>query len=244
MKILAADTSTMSGSIALLDDGHLTAEWSLSSAKTHNRRLLKSIDRLLAEAGWELENIDAFAAAGGPGSFTGLRIGMTTMKVLAWTLRKPYASVSTLDALALPFCFSANPICALLDARKNEIYCALYRPDAKGGLDLEMEHSAVSPSQLAANLASRPAEPIIFCGDGWTAYGNILKKKLGKLAVEPPPCFHIVRAASIGELARRRFVRGESDDPKSSAPFYLRPSEAEIHYPHLAEKSSGKPEII
>lgn len=234
----------MSGSIALLEEGHLTAEWTLRSAKTHNRRLLKSIDRLLGEAGWELASIDAFAVAGGPGSFTGLRIGMSTIKVLAWSRGKPYASVCTLDALALPLCFSANLICAVIDARKNEVYCGVYRPDAKGGFELEMDYSALSPSQLAARLTSRPAEPIIFCGDGWSAYRNIFKRRLGRLALEPPPCFHVVRAASVGELARRRFMKGQSDDPGSSAPFYLRASEAEIHYPHLAEKSSAKPEII
>ena len=234
----------MSGSIALLEDGALTAELTLSSARTHNRRLLKAIDRLLEEAGWELESIDALATAAGPGSFTGLRIGMTTMKVLAWTLRKPYASIRTLDALALPFSFSAHPVCTLLDARKDEVYFALFRPDAKGGLNLEIPYGASSPSQLVTILASRCSEPVIFCGDGFTAYASIWKEKLPELVIEPPPFFHIIRAASIGELAARRFARGESDDPRSSAPFYLRASEAEINYPHLAEKSSGKPEII
>jgi tRNA threonylcarbamoyladenosine biosynthesis protein TsaB len=244
MKILAADTSTMSGSLALLDDENLTAEWTLRSAQTHNRRLLKSIDSLLREAGWDLETVDAFAVAGGPGSFTGLRIGMSTMKVLAWTTGKLYASISSLDALALPFCFSANPVCALLDARKSEVYCALYLPDGKGGLSLEIPHAAMSPSRLAGNLLSRMSEPVIFCGDGWTAYRTVLRKKLGDLVLEPPSYFHIIRAACVGELARRRFAKGERDDPVSSAPLYIRPSEAEIHYPHLAEKSSGRPEII
>ena len=244
MRILAADTSTMSGSLALLDDEKLTAELTLRSGKTHNRRLLKSIDSLLLEAGWDLKTIDAFAVASGPGSFTGLRIGMTTMKVLAWTTGKLYAAISSLDALALPFCLSANPICALLDARKSEVYCALYRPDGKGGLKIELQYSAMSPSRLAAVLISRFSEPVIFCGDGWTAYRNTLGKKLGDLVLEPPSYFHIIRAASIGELARRRFAKGESDDPGSSAPLYLRPSEAEINYPHLAEKSDGKPKII
>jgi len=244
MKILAVDTSTMSGSLALLDDETLAAEWTLRSAQTHNRRLLKSIDSLLREAGWDLESIDAFAVASGPGSFTGLRIGMSTVKVLAWTTGKLYASICSLDALALPFSFSSNPVCTLLDARKSEVYCALYAPDGKGGLSLMIHYAAMSPSRLAGNLISRVSEPVIFCGDGWTAYRNVLTKKLGNLVLEPPSYFHIIRAASIGELARRRFVKGEHDDPRSSAPLYIRPSEAEIHYPHLAEKSSGKPEII
>jgi tRNA threonylcarbamoyladenosine biosynthesis protein TsaB len=244
MKILAADTSTMSGSLALFEDENLRAECTLSSGKTHNRRLLKSIDSLLGEAGWELEIIDAFAVAGGPGSFTGLRIGMTTMKVLAWARGKLFASVCSLDALALPLSYSANPICALMDARKSEVYCALYRPDGKGALSIEIGYAAMSPSRLARSLISNLTEPVIFCGDGWTAYRNTLRKKLGRLVLEPPSYFHVIRAASVGELARRKFVKGQSDDPRSSVPLYLRRSEAEIHYPHLAEKSSEKPEII
>jgi len=244
MRILAADTSTMSGGLALLDDENLTAELTLRSGRTHNRRLLKSIDSLLREAGWDLETIDAFAVASGPGSFTGLRIGMATMKVLAWVRGKAYASICSLDALALPLCFSTDPICALLDARKGEVYCALYRPDGKGGLSLEIQHTAMTPSQLAESLIYKVSQPVIFCGDGWTTYRNTLRRKLGDLVLEPPAFFHIIRAASIGELARRRFVKGKSDDPRSSSPYYLRPSEAEIHYPHLAKKSSEKPEII
>jgi len=244
MRILAVDTSTMSGSLALLEDENLRAECTFSSGKTHNRRLLKSIDSLLEEAGWELATVDAFAVAGGPGSFTGLRIGMTTMKVLAWTRGKLFASICSLDALALPFSLSAYPICTLLDARKSEVYCALYRPDGRGALSIEIGYAAMSPSRLAQSLISKLTEPVIFCGDGWTAYRNTLKKKLARMAVEPPSCFHVIRAASVAELARRRFVKGESDDPRSSAPLYLRPSEAEIHYPHLAEKSSAKPEIV
>lgn len=234
----------MSGSLALLDGENLTAEWTLRSSETHNRRLLKSIDALLSEVGWDLDDIDGFAVASGPGSFTGLRIGMATMKVLAWTRKKLYTGISSLDALALPFCFSSHPVCALLDARKGEVYCALYRADGTGGMRLEFPYAALTPAALAETVLSRLSEKVVFCGDGWTAYGNLLKKKLGEIALEPPPSFHLLRAASIGELARRRFDKGEFDDPASSVPLYLRPSEAEIHYPHLARKSSEKPEII
>jgi tRNA threonylcarbamoyladenosine biosynthesis protein TsaB len=90
MKILAADTSTTSGSLALLEDESVIAEWTLRSAQTHNRRLLKAIDFLLEQAGWNLDDVDGFAVTTGPGSFTGLRIGLTTMKMLAWVKGKPY----------------------------------------------------------------------------------------------------------------------------------------------------------
>ena len=240
MRILAIDTSTMSGSLALLDGENPVAEWSLRSAQTHNRRLLKAIDFLLREVGWDLNSIDGFAVATGPGSFTGLRIGMTTVKMLAWTTGKLYAGIPSLDALAFPFAFSTLPVCPLIDARKKEVYCAFYRPDATGGLRLEMSYSAIAPSALAETIK----EPVIFCGDGWVAYRNQLKKKLGSLAVEPPSSSHVLRAVSVAALARRRFTKGESENPGASLPRYVRPSEAEIHYPHLAEKSSGTVEII
>jgi tRNA threonylcarbamoyladenosine biosynthesis protein TsaB len=166
------------------------------------------------------------------------------MKTLAWTMRKLYASINTLDALAFPLCFSAHPVCALLDARKSEVYCALYRPDGKGGFIIELQYSARSPTRLVENITARFSEPVVFCGDGWLTYGNFIKRKLGSMVLEPPSSFHIIRATCIGELARRRFVKGESDDPVSSEPLYLRSSEAEINYPHLAGKSSAKPEII
>lgn len=240
MKILAVDTSTISGSLALLDGENIAAEWTLRSALTHNRRLMKAVDFLLREAGWEMDTLQGMAVTSGPGSFTGLRIGMTTMKVLAWTTGKLYAGVPTLDALSFPLSFSPNPVCSMIDARKGEVYCALYRPDGKGTLRLATPFMAISPAALADKIN----EPFLFCGDGWVLHRNIMKRKLGSLALETSPCFHTIRAASVGELARRRFIRGDSDDPESSSPLYVRPSEAEIHYPHLAKKSRGKPEII
>jgi tRNA threonylcarbamoyladenosine biosynthesis protein TsaB len=239
MRILAADTSTMSGSFALLDGENIIAEWTLRSALTHNRRLLRAIDTLVREAGWDLPSIDGFAVASGPGSFTGLRIGMTTLKVLAWSLGKLYAAVPSLDALAFPLAFAAFPICSMIDARKNEVYCALYRTDEAGTPRIVMPHTVVSPGALVGTIR----QTTIFVGDGWLLYKNRMKKKLGSLALEAPASNHLIRAGAIGELARRRFLRGESDDPRTSRPLYIRPSEAEIHFPHFAEKNGARSEI-
>ncbi|MFZ2446427.1 MAG: tRNA (adenosine(37)-N6)-threonylcarbamoyltransferase complex dimerization subunit type 1 TsaB [Syntrophobacteraceae bacterium] len=240
MKILAVDTSTTSGSLALLEDETIIAEWTVRSAQTHNRRLLKSIDLLLCEAGWNIEAIDGYAVVSGPGSFTGLRIGMTTLKVLAWTRGKLYAAIPSLDALAQPFSFSDRPVCAMLDARKKEIFCALYQPDRKGGLRVIMPYTVISPSALADKIDRE----VIFCGDAWPLYKNQIKRKLGAMAVGAPPSFHLIRAGFVGELARRRFVAGQADEPATSVPLYVRASEAEIRYPHFAEKSGAEPEII
>lgn len=240
MRILAADTSTMAGSLALLEDENIVAEWSVRSAQTHNRRLLHAIDTLLRANEWTVDSIDAFAVASGPGSFTGLRIGMTTIKMLAWTKHRLYAAVPSLHALAFPLSSAGLPVCPLIDARKGEVYCAIFRPDGNGNLQFSSPSLVLSP----AELASRIDEPVLFCGDGWLRYKDSIRQQLGKLAVEPSSLFHTIRAAAIGELARRKLTEGQSDNPATCAPLYVRPSEAELRYPHLAEKSSGKPEII
>lgn len=233
MRILAIDTSTASGSVALLEGARLVAEWTLQSAQTHNRRLLRTIDDLLRQVGWAIEDIDGFAVSTGPGSFTGIRIGLTTMKTLAWALGRPLAAIPTLDALAAPFRFSRLPVCTMLDARKKEVYCALYRSDGTGRICRQGPYRAIPPEQVAGLVEA----PTLFCGDGWLLYRSAILEKLGDLALEAPASQHIVRAGTVGELAARRFAEGCADDPVTAVPIYVRPSEAEIKYPHLGHPS-------
>ncbi|GKT09487.1 tRNA (adenosine(37)-N6)-threonylcarbamoyltransferase complex dimerization subunit type 1 TsaB [Desulforhabdus sp. TSK] len=228
MKILAVDTSTASGSIALMDGLSVKAEWILQSNLTHNRLLLKNIHFLLTQAEWALSQVDAFAVTTGPGSFTGLRIGLTTMKTLAWTMKKPYLGIPSLDALAAPFSFCSLPVCCLIDARKHEVYGALYRPDRAGGGLLRVgDYRVLPPERMAAGIQ----EPTLFCGDGWLAYRDIIKEILGEKALEAPGPCHVLRADFVAELARVRFEAGEREDPLSSVPLYVRPSDAELHHP-------------
>jgi tRNA threonylcarbamoyladenosine biosynthesis protein TsaB len=235
MKILAADTSTPSGSVAILADGSVMVEWTLQSAQTHNRRLLKTVDSLLETLGWSLDDIDGFAVTSGPGSFTGLRIGLTTMKTLAWTLGKPYASIPSLDALAAPLAFARPPVCAILDAHKKEIYCALYRSDGHGGLTRKSPYMAMPPERMVDHIQ----EATVFCGDGWLLYRDLFRKALGPKVLEAPAPFHIIKAGFVAELARQRFLAGEADDPVLSVPLYIRPSEAELNYPASARPING-----
>jgi tRNA threonylcarbamoyladenosine biosynthesis protein TsaB len=230
MKILAVDTSTTSGSIALLDGVQVMAEWTLQSAQTHNRRLLKTVGQLLSELGWSFDHLDGFAVTTGPGSFTGLRIGLTTVKTLAWTARKPFAGVPSLEALAAPLGFAALPICPLVNARKNELYFALYEPDGRGGVRLQAPCLVDSAERIVKLISG----PTIFCGDGWPLCEELFRKKLGALAVAAPAPFHVIRASHVGELARRRFLQQQAENPLTCVPLYVRPSEAEIHHPHLA----------
>ncbi len=230
MKILAVDTSSAAGSIALLDDARLMAEWTLQSALTHNRLLLKNIDLLLRQLGWTLEHLDGFAVTVGPGSFTGLRIGVTTVKTLAWTAGKPFVGIPSLDALAAPLGYASRPICPLLDARKNEIYHAIYQPDGMGAVQLLAPFQVDSPERILEKIQG----PTIFCGDGWPLCQGLFSRELGAWAIVAASPFHVIRAGHVGELARRRFQEQRAEDPMTCVPVYVRPSEAEIRHPHLA----------
>jgi len=233
-RILAVDCSPSAGGVALLDGARGVAEWTGSALAPHNRRLLRSIDRCLKEVAWPFERLDGFAAGSGPGSFTGLRIGLTTVKTLAWATGKPFAAISSLDALAAQFAFLTMPGCPLIDARKGEVYYAIYRPDGKGGLTRRTPYLVEAPEGIAAKIEG----PIIFCGDGWPLCRQLFSKLLGDWALEAPSPCHAVRAGFIGELARRRFEEQQADDPVACSPLYVRPSEAEIHHPHLASSRS------
>lgn len=232
MKIIAVDTSTSTGSLALLDGDQVAAEWSLNSAQTHNRRLLGALDFLLQRAGWSLDDADGFAVTTGPGSFTGLRIGLSTVKTLAWSLQRPYVGVSSLDALAAPFSFSTLPVCPILDARKKEVYFAAYRSEHPGQQERTGPYVVAKPERLIQHIE----EPTILCGDGWLAYRNLLKKKLGELALEAPVSCHMIRAAVVAALGQQKLLAGEAEDPMISAPLYVRPSEAEIHRQAIKKK--------
>lgn len=227
MKILAADTSTASGSLALLENHRLVLEWVLNSSRTHNRRLLRSIDDALTAVGWRLQDLDGLAVTVGPGSFTGLRIGLTTIKTLAWTTRKAYIGVPSLDALAGGLAHSSLPVCPLIDAHKEEVYGCLFRGDGSGEIRRSSPYAALSVKAVGQLVQERT----LFCGDGWLVHRKAIVKVLGALAVGASTPFHLIRAGVVAELARQRLERGESDDPLVSVPLYVRPSEAELSTP-------------
>jgi len=223
MKILAIDTSTPSGSIALLEDDQLIAELTTCIQKTHAERLLPSIKTLLDNIGTKLEDIDGFALAIGPGSFTGLRIGLSTIKGLAWSLNKKVAGISTLEALAMNLPYSDKPVCPMLDARKKEVYAAVYKCN-NNWPECIMPDTALSPD----NLINKIKEPTIFLGDGIKVYGNLIKDMLKDTAVIAPAHLWQIKASSVGLLAWKKFKSGNIESPESIRLNYLRPSEAEI----------------
>jgi tRNA threonylcarbamoyladenosine biosynthesis protein TsaB len=227
MRLLAIETSTVTGAVALLEAGRVVAESRVSIAVTHGERLMATIDGVLRSARWELADVQAFAVALGPGSFTGLRIGLSTVKGLAFATGKPVVGVPTLDALAwrLPYC--AYPVCPVLDARKNEVYAALYRT-REGWLELLEAPRAVPPETLAEELRDATQGPLVFVGDAVLPFGTVFVEVLGSRALLAPADLRLPSAVTVGELGASALARGEPADPADLVPLYVRPSEAEL----------------
>lgn len=221
MKILAFDTSTTTCSVALTADGELLADAASFEKATHARRLLPMVDALLKRTGVALSAVDGFAATIGPGSFTGLRIGLSTLKGLAAATGKPVVALSTLDTLAHQCTVGADTICPLLDARKKEVYFCLYERMADG-LHALTEARNAPPLAAVSEIKSTCA----FIGDGAARYRERIEQSLGRRAIFAPRAENAIRAATVALLAHRRFHSGEADDPYRLMPSYIRASDA------------------
>ncbi|MBI5902712.1 MAG: tRNA (adenosine(37)-N6)-threonylcarbamoyltransferase complex dimerization subunit type 1 TsaB [Deltaproteobacteria bacterium] len=222
-KILAFDTSSASGSVALMDGERLLCEWNSGDAGKHSNWLMPAIDGVLKSVGVRLADIDLYAVDTGPGSFTGLRIGVSTVKGLAWATGRKVVGVSTLEALALNLRYSRMAVCPVLDARKGEVYAAVYRY-AGNGMEAVMKDSALSPAALFERLNGVKG-PVVFLGNGLTVYSEEIKKNVDG-AVAAPAALWSMRASNIAMLALERALRAVS--PAGLGPLYLRKSEAEI----------------
>lgn len=224
--ILALETATLCGSVALVSPSQCLAEFSLQTGETHSRRLLAGIDWLLQETGIDWPAIDAVAVSLGPGSFTGLRIGLATAKGLALAGDAKLIGIGTLDGLAAQlFNVSEILICPVLDARKKEIYCGFYKCDTQGIPRLQGHYLVMSPDELCARIG----EPVVLLGDGATVYGNIFGEKLTDFIKVVPAKAYFPRAATIGLLAHEKWQQGEFLDPAGAEPIYIRASEAELN---------------
>ena len=223
MVVLGIETSSLHGGVALVGGEGLIAEYVLNIEATYSERLLPAIERILADAGLTVGDLGGLAVAIGPGSFTGLRIGLSTAKGLAFASGHRLVGVPSLRALAWGLPFARHPICPILDARKGEVYCALYRW-ANGRLAQVMEDAALPPQALAA----RVTEPTVFVGDGVEVHGQFLARALGPRALFAPAPLAGARPAAVAALGRERLLRGERDEPAALAPRYLRPSAAEL----------------
>jgi tRNA threonylcarbamoyladenosine biosynthesis protein TsaB len=227
MKILGVDTSTSCGSLGIIDDDEVVAEYALLRDETHSTRLIPTIQALLKEARLSLDEIDGIAVSLGPGSFTGLRVGLSAVKGLALADEKPVVGVPTLDALASNLPFTPNVICPILDARKGEVYTALYKDGVGGQVEQLTPYQILSPLDLLEKI---PFQKTIFLGNGVEAYGELIEERLGVKALFAPPHLRFLRGSSVAEIGLQRFKKGEKDDISSLVPIYVRPSDAEIKW--------------
>lgn len=222
MKILTLDTSSSCSSVALSDGTRLLGEYILGDDRCASGRLLDSIDKLLAAAKLSPAEVDLFAVSLGPGSFTGVRVGIGTVKGLALAHGRPTVGFSSLALLALNLPFCAFPVAPMFDARKSEVYAGLYRV---GALPVALRPDAVlAPETFLAGIDS----PTLFVGEGAVRYRELIRATLGELALFPPWHLHQPRAAAGAALALDAAQRGEFIPLAALNPTYIRPSEAEL----------------
>ncbi len=233
MRILAIDTSTMLGGIAVMDESLLIAESRLNVKSTHSERLMTEIEHCLKQSGIKISDIDVFAVATGPGSFTGLRIGLSTVKGFSYATGKQIVSVPTLEALAWNFPYSRYPVCTMLDARKKEVYAALFKWEGENFTRLINETSA-KPEEFARNaLSVTHDERFILAGEGVALYRDKIIEAMGEKAIFASPEKTVPSPANVAVLGLKKAKAGEFSEPISLIPMYIRKSEAEVKWKGL-----------
>jgi tRNA threonylcarbamoyladenosine biosynthesis protein TsaB len=223
MKIMAVDTATQSCSVAIIDGWELLAETTTLNKETHSRHLLNIIDEVVSKAGMILNRIDGFSVCIGPGSFTGLRIGISSIKGLAYALGKPVVGVSSLESLAFQCRQMSRMICPMIDARKQEVYFCLYRWK-NGKYMKESDEQVASPTEAVRSIPSS----CLFVGSGAELYRDLILNEVGVSAAIADAQQHIIRASSVARLSLPRFKQQDTDEVHLLAPHYIRKSDAEL----------------
>jgi len=236
MKILAFETSAKAASVALLEDGLLLGESYQNTGMTHSQTLLVMAQDLLRQCSLTVDAVDAVAVANGPGSFTGVRIGVAAAKGFAWGGEKPCVGVSTLEAMALSLGAYRGYVCPVMDARRNQVYNALFYVN-QGELKRITEDRAIALSELAAELTG-VAEPVFLVGDGSVLTHKTLSGKLPNLVLPPEHKRH-QRAVGVALAAEKQLLAGGESDGALLQPNYLRLSQAERERMEKENKIKG-----
>lgn len=223
LKVLAIDTSSMAGSVAVCHGDTVLAESLVNVRSTHSERLLLQVEQVLDAANLSVEELDLLAVVHGPGSFTGLRVGLATAKGLATAAGIPVVGLSTLEVLAMNLPLCAYPVCAFLDARKQEVYSCLY--NCQGGFPAAVsEESVLPPAELLSHLEG----DVALVGDAVSLYRSIIDEQLGERGKVPPSATHQLRASSVAALAVHKYANGQPSTVEELSPCYIRPSDADL----------------
>jgi len=235
MKILSVDTSTPTCTVGIVSGDKMLAESVDSSGQTHARHLMGMIDNTLTASGMAIQEVDGFAVVTGPGTFTGLRIGIGTVKGLAFALSRPVVGVTSLGALAAQADLPTKFVCPVMDARRNEVYYGLYASQ-KGKLSRVGAHCVGPPADLAKNIHGSCQ----FLGQGARLYRETFDTLLGPLCQFSESGADTIRAKTIARLAMDRFQKNETQSLQSVAPYYIRRSDAELCFGNRSPCPSSK----
>ena len=220
MIVLSVDSSSLVTTVALLKDEFVLGEYTLNFKREHSVILMEKIEMLLNDCQIDISEVDGFVVSKGPGSFTGLRIGMATIKGLSMGANKPYVSISSLDALANSLITFDGIICPIMDALRDNVYTGLYK-------------------NIDSKLVNEKGEKVIFTGDGMFKHKEFLSKNINNCEFAPNH-LSIIRASSLGELGMEKLKSGEVDD-MNSAPLYIKKPQAQRELEQrLAMKNENK----
>ncbi len=226
MKILGIDSSGLVAGAAIMEDQKMTAEYTLNHKLTHSETLMGMIDECVRRTGLDLKELDGIAVSSGPGSFTGLRIGVGTVKGLAMALKVPVAGVPTLEALAWGLYGCAGYVCPIMDARREQVYTAVFEYDEERALKTLMEGQPLGLDELLSLLKGFDG-PVTFCGDAVAVYGDRIKSEAGVKAFFAPKHQLHQRAGAVAALGMKYLKEGRGISPEELVPHYFRKSQAE-----------------
>lgn len=222
MLILAMDTSSVNATVSLADENKIIGEYTVSNDRAHSQIIMPMLDEMIKHCGYSIKDVDVFAVALGPGSFTGLRIGICTMKTLAMALDKKIIGVSSLDCVAASFAFTDKYICPVFDARRNDVYNAVYKDGCK-----IVEDRIADFDEL---LIEMHGKEVIFAGDGVLKYKSKIESFENEKWYVAPVNLSMQRASSTALCALEKAKKGCFDDIYELSPIYLRLSQAEREY--------------
>ena len=239
MRVLAIDSSGLTATVGIVEDTQTIAEYTVNYKKTHSQTLLPMIDEMTRMVDLDLSTLDAIAVAGGPGSFTGLRIGSATAKGLGLALNKPLIHVPTVDALAYNVYGCTDVICPIMDARRKQVYTGIYRFEEHQLMTLK-EQWAAPIEELLEELNQR-GEMVTFLGDGVPVFRELIAEKLQVPYSFAPAYMNRQRAAVVGSLGICYYREGKFETAAEHKPDYLRISQAERE--RAEKEKNAKPEV-